>query len=190
VRISCIGFEDKIVTFYIADESDDFKDNELIVLIPKDDQKTKKIRGSFRVSNKKAPNRNFYYALCLKEYTVIVSEKIKKNDNFIKLQVYDNLFFEGRKFVIDNYDKGILTLGNYDFIGRKYKVKDKFEDGLDFGQKAFLLFEGKTDKNSNIEIVIPNILQKEEFEILFVYRSKSCRVNAIINKEIKINLGS
>ena len=187
VNISCKGFKEKTVTFFPDGDSEIAQ---LIMLIPSDEAKMRVLFGTLKEGRKKAALKKFYYAVCVKEFSVTISGNFKKEDSFIKIQAYDKIFLEGRMFATENNEKEVITLGSYDFIGKKYKTENNASNDISIGETAYLLFEGETDENSCFEIYIPKIFGYDSFEMLFILGEKSCQLEIGKKDEIKVNVRS
>lgn len=172
-EVSCRGYKTRNITFTPNDEDESA---ELIMLVPSDENKMKTIKGTLKDGRKKLALKNFYYAICVKDFSVTISGKYQKDNDFIKVHSYEKLSLEGRMFVIESDEKSVITLGNYDFIGKKYKTKNTISNDIMVGETAFLLFEGKTDQNSAFEISVPKTFLDDKFEMIFIINEKSSKI--------------
>lgn len=163
--ISAEGYDTKTVLFEVKEEALD--EPSLISLIPRGVEGIQKLYGYLECNGELAKNTVFYYSLCCQEYQKRISTNVQTGNDTIRLQVYDDISLEGRKFAVEDVP-GIYTLGRYDYVEKKYKMKEQTKEEMEMGFFAYLLFEEETDETGQFEILFPRyLIQTEEAEILF-----------------------
>jgi hypothetical protein len=169
--VSAEGYHTKKISFEIEETYTD--DVMLVSLLSANTDEYIHICGVLKVNRKKAEKREFYYTFCCDEYRKRITSDVKNGSDTIRLQIYEDTSLEGRKFALEEA-LGIYTLGRYDYVEKKYKLKESSKQDMEMGQFAYLLFEGETDDEGRFEIYFPKFIMKDDcITALFFLGNKS-----------------
>lgn len=169
--VSADGYNTKKISF----EAEEICTDEamLVSLLPANTDEFIGVCGVLKLNEKKAERRVFYYTFCCEEYKKRITSDVKNGSDTIRLQIYEDTSLEGRKFALEE-DLGIYTLGRYDYVEKKYKLKENSKQDMEMGQFAYLLFEGETDNEGRFEIAFPKFIMNEDKVLaLFFFENRS-----------------
>ena len=170
VLITLTGYETKSMNFYISSHGN--YDAELIGIVPKQEG-IARINGVISLAGKIYNENFFYYTLCCEEYKKRVVIDIFKENTTIKLQIKNELSLEGRKFAVQ-HGNSVYSLGAYDYVEKKHKIETSFVENIAVGEFAYLLFESKTNKKGQFEVLVPTyLLEKDSGELFFFIEGKT-----------------
>lgn len=188
-KVSCKGYDEG--AFFFTVNPDEIDEEVLLIsLIPSHGDLRLEIRGSLRVSRKKAVRQTFYYTADCELYRKRLSAKIEKNSQRIRLHTYGDDSLEGRKFAMER-SEGIYTLGAFDYVDLQYKLSHGAAGEVESGEPAYLLFDGQTDEKGQFSVVLPRFISEEGSDLIFFSEKKNCRIHLDFEnmpKEIKVEL--
>ncbi|MDD3571211.1 MAG: hypothetical protein PHY44_08945 [Lachnospiraceae bacterium] len=181
--VSAVGYEIKKISF----ETEEICTDEamLVSLMPANTEELIRVGGELKVGEKKAANQAFYYTFCCEEYRKRITSDVKNGSDTIRLQMYDDTSLEGRKFVLEEA-LGIYTLGRYDYVEKRYKLKENSKQDMEMGQFAYLIFEGKTDNNGRFEIVFPKFIMNDDRVLALFFLENKSTCNEIFKEQKEI----
>ncbi len=169
--VSADGYNTKKISF----ETEEICTDEamLVSLLPANTDEYIRVCGVLKINDKKAEKKVFYYTFCCEEYRKRITSDVKNGSDTIRLQIYEDISLEGRKFALEKA-LGIYTLGRYDYVEKKYKLKESSKQDMEMGRFAYLLFEGETDNGGRFEIALPKFIMNEDRILaLFFFEDKS-----------------